>query len=162
MKTVRFIATAAIGIATGGIGTVHAQSEETTTVAVPRSAVFVGFGGSYNSVNFINQRSYSQGVSNVSQNGTMVAFGLAGGQTNVSLDSQSRFAPMAQAGYMRHIPETNWLWGVKFSYAYLGANSTRQNVLIPQAGSFTTTFTTPFTATSSSGPMSRTSTIRWS
>ncbi|MDO8695751.1 MAG: hypothetical protein Q7J74_01450, partial [Pseudomonas sp.] len=61
----------------------------TQAQAVPDSALFVGLGGSYNSVDFGSPHNYSQGVSNVydAQTGDLVSVGSAGGSTNVSLDT---------------------------------------------------------------------------
>lgn len=121
-------------LATGLSFAIAAQAQ-----AVPDSALFVGLGASYNSVDFESPHNYSQGVSNVydAQTGDLVSVGSAGGSTNVSLDTQSTSAPVLHGGYFQHFSGSNWLWGAKFSYSYLNKTATNKNVLIPQAGSFT-------------------------
>lgn len=113
--------------------------------SVPRSALFVGVGGSDNSVNFNDHKIYAQGVSNVYLNGVLVAFGSAGGPADPYFDTQFTFAPSAQIGLFRHFAESKWLWGAKFTYNHLGATSTNQNVIIPQVGSFTSANSDSFT-----------------
>jgi hypothetical protein len=48
-------------------------------------------------------------------------------------------------GYFQHFAGSNWLWGAKFSYSYLGTTSTNQSVVIPQVGSFTSANSDTFT-----------------
>ena len=151
MKRIILILAFAGWIAVGGVANVHAQSSSSFAAGgsspstVPRSALFVGLGGSYNSVNFGNQNVYAQGVSNIYLNGALVAVGSAGGPADPFISTQSTFAPAAQVGYFRHFADSNWLWGVKFSYSYLQATSTNQNVVIPQVGSFTSANSDTFT-----------------
>jgi hypothetical protein len=133
-------------IAAGGAANVQAQSPSWNAASgqsaspasvMPRSALFVGLGGSYNSVDFGDQHIFAQGVSNIYQNGLLVAFGAAGGSTDPYLDARSTLAPTAQVGFFHHLGSSKWMWGAKFSYSYLEATSTAQNVTVPQAGSFT-------------------------
>ncbi|HEY6734967.1 MAG TPA: hypothetical protein VI256_14460, partial [Roseiarcus sp.] len=46
--------------------------------------------------------------------------------------------PSFQGGYFQRFGASDWLWGAKLSYNYLGATSTNNNSIIPQFGSFTT------------------------
>jgi hypothetical protein len=112
---------------------------------VPDAAAYIGVGGSFNSVNFSNQNIFAQGVSNIYQNGALIAYGSAGGPTDPALDSRTGFSPTVQAGYYRHFAGSDWLWGAKFSYSWLGITSTDQNVAVPQAGSFTSSTPDTFT-----------------
>ena len=48
------------------------------------------------------------------------------------------FAPSFQGGYFQRFGASEWLWGAKLSYNYLGATSTNTNSIIPQFGSYTT------------------------
>lgn len=112
----------------------------------PHPGFFVGLGGSYNSVKF-DQKVFASGVSNVYSGSTLVASGQAGGPANPFHSTQSTFAPVAQLGYMRNLPCSNWLWGTKFSYKYLGINFTEQNINSPQYGSFTNTSAAPVDTT---------------
>ncbi len=59
--------------------------------------------------------------------------------------SESNFIPMVQTGYFRHFGESNWLWGAKFSYSYLGTTSSVQNLIIPQFGTSTNPNLSSFT-----------------
>jgi len=103
---------------------------------VPRSALFLGVGASVNATSFPDQYLYAQGVSDIFQNGTQVAYGSAGGSTFPLLDSDVNISPVAQLGYFRHFENSDWLWGAKFSYNYLDAEAGNKNVLVPQYGSF--------------------------
>jgi hypothetical protein len=112
---------------------------------VPYAAFFAGLGGSFNSTEFGKQNLYAQGVSVISQAGVPVAFGSAGGPMTPTFDTASTFAPTAQFGYFRHFSNSQWLWGAKFSYSYLNAGSTEDNVVVPQVGSFTSSTPDTFT-----------------
>jgi hypothetical protein len=134
--------------AVSGVRDGHAQSGNLTprTVQilspepdVPRSAFFVGLGGSYNASDFGTQNVYAIGTSNVYLNGAQTSSGSAAGPANISTDSQSNFAAAVQGGYFRKFSGSNWLWGAKFTYRDLETTSTVRNVLLPQAGSFTPT-----------------------
>ncbi len=149
MKRITFVLAFSGLIAAGSVA--HAQSSNPFAAGglspsiVPRTAFFLGLGGSYNSVNFGNQNVYAQGVSNIYLNGALVAVGSAGGPADPYINTQSTFAPGVQAGYFRHFTDSNWLWGAKFSYSYLRATSINQNVVIPQVGSFTSANSDTFT-----------------
>jgi hypothetical protein len=106
---------------------------------VPSSAFFLGVGGGYNVSNFGTQNVYAVGTSNVFQNGLLTSSGSAAGPANIETNSQSAVAFSAQGGYFRHFYGSDWLWGAKFAYSYLGATSIVRNALLPQAGSFTAT-----------------------
>jgi hypothetical protein len=106
---------------------------------VPSSAFFMGVGGGYNVSNFGTQNVYAVGTSNVFQNGLQVSSGSAAGPANIETNSQSAVAFSAQGGYFQHFYGSDWLWGTKFAYSYLGATSIVRNALLPQAGSFTAT-----------------------
>jgi opacity protein-like surface antigen len=75
----------------------------------------------------------------------LVAFGSAGGATDPRLDTQSTLAPAVQLGYFQHFANSRWLWGAKFSYSYPGATASRENVAIPQVGSYTSSTPDTFT-----------------
>ncbi|MDP2358748.1 MAG: hypothetical protein Q8M31_22205 [Beijerinckiaceae bacterium] len=114
------------------------------------SGFYLGFGGSFNSVNADAQQIYARGTSDVFNSaGTMVQTGSADGPpVPVFMDSQLSLAPSVQAGYFQHFANSGWFWGGKVTYSYLNTTSTTRNALIPQVGSFTTLSTgavTPFT-----------------
>ena len=115
-------------VATGA----QAQSDEGPSV--PRSAFYVGAGAAYTFTSFGQQWIYNQGISTASVGGVPVASGTAAGPANPIFSNQSNFAPVAQLGYFRHFEGSNWLWGAKFSYSYLGTTSSMRSLIIPQPG----------------------------
>ncbi len=120
----------------------------TSDSGVPDSGIYVGLGGGYHSISFGTQDIYGYATSDVFKNGVQISSGSAGGPGVIEMGSQNTFAPTAKAGYFRHLPDSNWLWGAELSYGYLGSTSTVQNALLPQAGSTTptgSTVSTPFT-----------------
>ncbi|MCX5516517.1 hypothetical protein C3941_18745 [Kaistia algarum] len=104
---------------------------------VPDHAFFGGLGLGVGYSDFSDQSLYAQGVSVISQGGVPYAYGSAGGTTYPSSGSDTTLTPMAQLGYFQKFTGTDWLWGGKLAYSYLGAVSTADNVAVPQAGSFT-------------------------
>jgi hypothetical protein len=90
---------------------------------VPSSSFFLGVGGGYNVANFGTQNVYAVGTSNVYQNGLLISSGSAAGPANIETNSQSAVAFSAQGGYFQHFNSSDWLWGAKFAYSYLGATS---------------------------------------
>jgi hypothetical protein len=157
MKKMAFVFAVAGSIAAGGLANVNAQSANssvrpsmavTPAPDVPTSALFIGLGGSYNAVRFGTQNVYAVGTSDVYQNGVLASGGSAAGPASIYIDPQSTLAFSAQGGYFQKFSGSDWLWGAKFSYSYLGATSVVRNALLPQAGSFTATGSTtpvPFT-----------------
>ena len=129
----------------GASGAVWAEDPffEEIPSLVPDNARFVSFGGSFNSVNFGEQDVLAFGTSVLTEEGVFVASGDAGPPdstpegTPVSMDPQVSFAPSAQFGYFQHIGHSNWLWGFKFTYDYLGTKSTFRQPVFPQVGTFT-------------------------
>ena len=49
-------------------------------------------------------------------------------------NTSNTLAPELQAGYFKHIKNTQNLYGIKFSYQYLGSTATNSNLYIPQLG----------------------------
>ncbi len=109
-----------------------------TGSTMPNSAFFLGLGASANWTNFGHQHVYAIGTSNVYTDGVLSASGSAQGPTNIFMDSRFAFAPSFQAGYFQRFGASDWLWGAKLSYNYLGATSTNNNSIIPQFGTYTT------------------------
>ena len=105
---------------------------------VPNSAFFLGLGASANWTNFGHQHVYAIGTSNVFTDGVLSASGSAQGPTNIHMEDRFAFAPSFQGGYFQRFGASDWLWGAKLSYNYLGATSTNTNSIIPQFGTFTT------------------------
>ena len=71
--------------------------------------------------------------------GVLSASGSAQGPVDISMNNRFAFAPTFQGGYFQRFGTSDWLWGAKLSYNYLGATSTNNNSIIPQFGSFTIT-----------------------
>ena len=105
---------------------------------VPSSAFFLGLGASANWTNFGHQHVYAIGTSNVFTDGVLSASGSAQGPTNIHMEDRFAFAPSFQGGYFQRFGASDWLWGAKLSYNYLGTTSTNTNSIIPQFGTFTT------------------------
>jgi opacity protein-like surface antigen len=134
------IATAVCG---GERSMAKAQGAE---ASMPRSAFFVGAGAGASSSNFGNQSVYNKGLSVVFTNGVPTATGQADGPpVQSTFGSQTTFSPTVQLGYMQHFGGSNWLWGAKFSYAYIGSTSYVTNLTIPQFGSSTNPGISSFT-----------------
>ena len=115
---------------------------------VPASAFYVGLGGGYNSVSFGTQSAYMAGTADAYLGGYLIQSGAAAGPASIAMNAQSAFAPAVQAGYFQHFESSDWLWGAKLAYAYLGTTSTVSPALVPQSGAFTYThsgITVPFT-----------------
>src|SRR5262245_47873245 len=129
------------------VATNYIAQTGSTASGVPANGFYAGLGPSYNTVNFGTQDVFAVGTSQTLQGGRVVSQGSAAGPGSVNMPSQSTFAPWFQAGYFRHFGDTKGLWGLRLSYSYLNLTSTVDNVVIPQAGSFTdfaTGTTTPF------------------
>ncbi|NDV85359.1 hypothetical protein GTW51_01445 [Aurantimonas aggregata] len=141
----------AMGSAFGAqAGDVTSPAAAVSPSLVPNAAFFAGFGGSFNSVKFTDQNVYAQGVAAIFANEELYAVGAAGGSISPGFGTESVFAPSVQAGYFSHFGDSQWLWGAKFSYNYLGAEATRENLAVPQDGGFTGGNVASFTGADSS------------
>ena len=117
--------------------TFAADMAATTDATMPNSGMFVGIGGSNNSVN-LQRDLFASGVSDIFDgSGTRVAYGEAGGPAITYHDNLATQAPTLQLGYFQHFSNSDLLWGVKFAYQYLGITSVDSAVNVPQYGSFT-------------------------
>jgi opacity protein-like surface antigen len=106
--------------------------------SVPNSAFFLGLGASANWTNFGHQHVYAIGTSDVYTGGVLSASGSAQGPVNIFMPDKFAFAPSFQGGYFQRFGASDWLWGAKLTYNYLGATSTNNNSIIPQFGTYTT------------------------
>jgi len=106
--------------------------------AIPNSGFFLGLGASANWTHFTDQHVYAIGTSDVFTDGILTASGSAQGPTRIPMDSKFAFAPSFQGGYFQRFGASDWLWGAKLSYNYLGSTSTNTNSIIPQFGTYTT------------------------
>ncbi|HEY8332860.1 MAG TPA: hypothetical protein VIQ05_03615 [Tardiphaga sp.] len=146
-----FAGVVASGVAASGADVdayVKAQRPLPERSMVPRAGFFVGVGGSAQSLDFGTQDVYAVGTSDVFTNGVLTSSGSAAGPATLYPDHKVQIAFSAQAGYFARFSGSDWLWGAKFGYSYLGASSSIRAALLPQVGSFTPTGTTtvvPFT-----------------
>ncbi|QIN31737.1 hypothetical protein [Legionella longbeachae] len=101
------------------------------------SFLFIGLGGSYNSVKLDQYLDPLIGTTDIYSGTTLVASGSANGPATPFHDTQTTFAPEAQIGYARFFSNTDWLWGTKFSYRYLSITATDANIVAPQVDSVT-------------------------
>lgn len=98
--------------------------------------MFLGLGANYDWVN-INQKSWGKGIAGIqtstgiSSNGNAQGTGAPFNKTNTTV------MPSLQAGYLKHYSGTDYLYGLKFSYQYLGTTATNPNLYIPQVGLMT-------------------------
>lgn len=104
-----------------------------------RDGLFLGLGTNYNSIN-VTQNSWGQGISNIITT-TANTTGIAQGTGAPFHNTSNTFAPEIQAGYFKHFTDTQNLYGLKFSYQYLGSNATNSNLYIPQLGTTTSNIT---------------------
>lgn len=88
------------------------------------SGVYVGLGGSYNwARNKANTAAILDAVSGIPPNGVFTR------RIGPYFETAEAFSPEAQIGYLRHIADSNWLWGAEFRYQY-----SRLNVVAEGAG----------------------------
>ena len=114
--------------------------------SVPRTAFYAAIGGGYASARFGTQNVFAIGISDVylNSNGALIASGIAEGPASIPMPNKSTFAPSANVGYFQHFAGSDWLWGARLFYTYVGANSTVDNIRLPQVGQFTEAGTTYF------------------
>ena len=101
-----------------------------------RDGLFLGLGGNYNSIN-ITQNSWGKGISNIQTNTGANSNGIAQGTGAPFNNTTNQFAPEIQTGYFKHVTGSDYLYGLKFSYQYLGSKATNSNLYIPQLGEMT-------------------------
>lgn len=123
-----------------GAATSHAQ--QSSTSLVPTSGLYVGLGIDANSTQFKGQQVQAVGLSKVTPPGSM---GSANGSpVDINMSSARSITPAVQIGYFQKFQDSNYLWGGKLSYTYMGgATSTTNNISIPQYGTYPDG--TPFT-----------------
>jgi hypothetical protein len=75
------------------------------------------------------QSVFNKGISNVvTDTGSSVSSGEAEGPpVELALKAKADCVPTVQLGYFRHFGDSDWLWGVKYSYGYLFAGRSFKN-----------------------------------
>jgi len=123
------------------------SAQSSTTSLVPKSGAYIGLGLGLNTTQFKGQMLEATGISTVTNTatGAFESSGTAGGPpVGISMPSANGISPAIQAGYFEKLKDSDYLWGVKFSYGYLGGSTaTNEYIRIPQYGSFSNG--TPFT-----------------
>lgn len=124
------------------IGTAcFANSVDTTHSNMMHEGLFFGLGTDYNSIN-LTQYSWGKGVGNITTSTGANSNGVAEGTGAPFKNTTHTFAPEIQAGYFRHFPcYQNYLYGVKFTYQFLGSTAVNPNLYIPQVGTTTSATT---------------------
>jgi hypothetical protein len=101
---------------------------------VPEKGLYIGLGGSYNSIQVDQSLNINGSSNNVYFNGDLIATGRTTGSPTRYRNTQSTFAPEAQLAYFSHFTNSEQLWGIKFLYQYLRNTSSNPNVNIPEVG----------------------------
>src|SRR5437870_2421655 len=106
---------------------------------VPRSLFFVGAGAGLGIVASGEQSVFNKGISSIFDNGVLLGTGTADGPpVTPDLGADATGVPLVQLGYFQHFGDSDWLWGIKLSYSYLGTtNLAEHNLVIPQVGTGT-------------------------
>lgn len=123
------------------------SAQSTSTSLVPNSGAYLGLGMGLNSTKFKGQMLEATGTSTVTNTstGAFESSGTAGGPpVGIDMPTANGVSPSIQAGYFQKFKDSDYLWGVKFSYGYLGGTTaTNDYIRIPQYGSYSNG--TPFT-----------------
>src|SRR5262249_18834502 len=102
---------------------------------VPRSLFFVGAGAGLQVGASDEQSVTNTGISNVFNGTDLFSTGTATGPpVTPTLKEKSDCVPLAQLGYFQHFGDSDWLWGVKYSYSYQDKTLAQDNLIIPQFG----------------------------
>jgi opacity protein-like surface antigen len=126
----------ACAVASGEAAKVSAQScgsDSACDSNVPRSLFFVGAGAGLAVVASGKQSVFNEGISEAT--GTVSFTGVAlGPPVTPTLATKADCVPLVQLGYFQHFGESDWLWGVKYSYTYQDKTLATDNLVIPQSG----------------------------
>jgi len=125
----------------------NASAQSSSTSLVPNSGAYIGLGLGLNATQFKGQMLEATGISNVTNtaSGAFVSSGTAGGPpVGIDMPTANGISPLIQGGYFQKLQGSDYLWGVKFSYGYLGGTtSTNDYIRVPQYGAYSNG--TPFT-----------------
>ncbi len=91
---------------------------------VPRSLFFAGAGAGLGIVASDEQSVFNKGISRIFDNGVLLGTGTAEGPpVTPDLGADATGVPLVQLGYFQHFGDSDWLWGIKLSYSYLGTTN---------------------------------------
>jgi hypothetical protein len=125
----------------------NTSAQSSSTSLVPNAGAYIGLGLGLNFTQFKGQMLEATGISNVTNTatGAFVSSGTAGGPpVGIDMPTANGISPLIQGGYFQKLQGSDYLWGVKFSYGYLGGTtSTNDYIRVPQYGSYSNG--TPFT-----------------
>jgi len=129
-------------VASGGTAKDYVQpstAEPARGSNVPRSLFFAGAGAGLGIVASGEQSVFNKGISSIFDNGVLLGTGTADGPpVTPDLGADATGVPLVQLGYFQHFGDSDWLWGIKLSYSYLGTtNLAEHNLVIPQVGTGT-------------------------
>src|SRR5207244_3572815 len=80
------------------------------------------------------QSVFNEGLSSVMGAGVNTTGEAEGPPVTPTLGAKSDCVPLVQLGYFQHFGESDWLWGVKYSYSYQDKTLAKDNLIIPQSG----------------------------
>ena len=103
--------------------------------SLPDHLYYIGLGGNYNSSSLENQTIYGKGVNSAYTGAILTSSGSATGTSSPFYQTENRFSPHVQAGYLKYLNHDQTFWGGKFSYDYLNTHLSNNNMTIPQVGS---------------------------
>ncbi len=115
------------------------NAEQVSSSLVPTSGAYLGLGFGAHSTQFNDQQLQATGISTATNTGSgATSTGTAGGPpVSIDMSSSNTIAPAIQAGYFQKFQDSSYLWGMKFSYSYLGGSTaTKDRILIPQYGTY--------------------------
>ena len=118
------------------VTTSFAGGMSSTESDLMRDGFFLGVGTNYNAIN-MTQYSWGKGISNIQTSTGANSNGVAQGTGAPFHNITYTFSPEIQAGYFKHMTNTQNLYGFKFSYQHLGSTATNSNLYIPQLGQMT-------------------------
>ena len=115
-----------------------ASAEDQKVGALPcKPGFFFGAGAAYSAVQLDLYITNASGVSDIYNDGSVVAQGAAGGAATPYHQIGTTFTPTAQLGYFNHFSHSEWLWGLEFLYKYIGFTFSYGPYESFQSGAFT-------------------------
>jgi opacity protein-like surface antigen len=112
------------------------NAQQSSDSLVPNSGTYAGVGVGVSSTQFNGQTLSGTGLTTDTVAGRS-ASGIGSGETGVVFGPVKSISPSVQLGYFKKFEDSNYLWGTKLSYSYIGGSpATTYNVQLPQYGTF--------------------------